>query len=347
MKATLVALALSLPLALLVPGGADAASPQSSSPTLPHAFTAGTPALADEVNANFDALASFAGHLSDRIDVLPPRPSSDARIVVAPSGGEFASIADALTEAAARVLATGERVLVDVLPGTYQESSFLSVGTDVTLRGAGMGETRILLDRASFSTQSAVTLLDRSVASGFTVKYSGTLLGSGSRFTVGCFGDDALVEDVRVLTPDEPQAFGAFQVREGSATLRGCVYETDTSFGSDSGLVVTLDSTAVVEDCRFVLPDSPFSTNAIYVFESTATIRRTHLVGDVALYVVNNSTARVTGSELLGYRDAVLGTSGTNDIRIATSQVEGTLFQGTVVDFVHCYDAAFEPIPDA
>lgn len=104
--------------------------------TIPHSFTAGTPAMASQVNANFEAIANAIN------GTVLPSGSTANRLVVSKAGtgadGSFTTISDAL----ASVTPTAENpVLIDILPGTYTENIVLK--SFVHLRGSGAEITSI------------------------------------------------------------------------------------------------------------------------------------------------------------------------------------------------------------
>jgi parallel beta-helix repeat protein len=96
--------------------------------TVPYTFTPGTTARANEVNANFQALA-------EAINSVTPA----QRVVVAAGGGDYTSISDALNAISPDA---NNPYVIDVMPGTYTENIIMK--SYVHLRGGGREVTTVV-----------------------------------------------------------------------------------------------------------------------------------------------------------------------------------------------------------
>ena len=249
--------------------------------TIPNTFTAGTPAVAAEVNENFVAIASavesVADELSMRIDDVG---AFENVLSVSPSGTTFASVAAALASIAGA--SDTNRFLVQVGPGVFDEASAVVVPAFVTLRGSGALATVVRSTRSSGSPSAAaatVVLESGGAIENLSIENSGTsatsvaVFGSGlSRSThiqgvvataAGIGGSEhyamAFEESDLLLTESQLSASGASSanVAFGSTDfsgpfaqplLRDCLLDGD---GTISGIGAEISSTAMgMEGCR-------------------------------------------------------------------------------------------------
>jgi hypothetical protein len=104
--------------------------------TIPHTFVPGDPALAAEVNANFQAVKAAVDDNDRRIAELFG--SAVGRLVVSKSNGDFSTISAAL---ASVTPTAASPVVIDVLPGTFVENVVLK--SFVHLRGSGRDVTTV------------------------------------------------------------------------------------------------------------------------------------------------------------------------------------------------------------
>jgi len=190
--------------------------------TLPHTFTAGSPARASEVNENFDAvktaiedralevddamnlitsdLSSLGTQVDDlqaSVDVLPGALKNV--ITVSAENGDFESVPEALasiTDAAA-----DNRYLVQVGPGEFFSTELVAVPSFVELAGSGVNATVIRSSRtgnAQNDTIATVSMADKSTVRDMTVVNDGASALSSGVFGAG-HSRDTLLLNVRLI----------------------------------------------------------------------------------------------------------------------------------------------------
>jgi hypothetical protein len=179
---------------------------QAGDLSIPHTFQSGTPALANEVNANFSAVEDAVDDNDQRItgvesalddadqqlsalesgvDDLELRVSGledavaalqHANVVtVAAAGGDFTSVAAAL--ASISDSSDSNRYLVRVMPGVYTETQLVEVKEYVHLQGSGPNATVIISARSDGSpgnSAATVDLHDNGLVSDITIRNVGT-----------------------------------------------------------------------------------------------------------------------------------------------------------------------------
>lgn len=332
MRSTLLALALGAPLfAAITPPPVGGSGPPAL--TIPHTFQSGTPALAAEVNDNFDAAATAGTDLRSAFDALE-HPTAPAALVVAPRGGDHASIADALADAGALASQSGERVVVRVVPGTYDEPGALAVPPDVTLRGDVAHGTRIRV-----SAQYALTLGDRSRLESVTLQHTG---GPGEHYCVWAEGEEVRLEDVRVLPPlATVSGFHAFRSESGDLTLRDCRYDSDGAPGRHYGVASWTNGAVVVERSSFRV------TEWALIAIGDAKLRSCVLSSErVAITAIFATTVSITDCEVAGAVRALEGQHAGATYRVADSLIDGEIHDHPIVRLVHCHDGAYDPLTD-
>ena len=117
-----------------------------SSLSIPHQFQAGAKAVAEEVNANFEAARQAVNDNDQRLSHLFGEQAQ--RLVVSKAPGDFQSIQEAID-----AVPVGEPFVIDVLPGTYVEN--LTMRPDIHLRGAGREVTVV---QAADGTQPTILI---------------------------------------------------------------------------------------------------------------------------------------------------------------------------------------------
>ncbi len=199
---------------------------------LPHTFSSGTPALASEVNENFEAVMEGVRLLDSEFSMLATPARSSQLIRVAPEGGDYPSVVEALES----LDGTEGSVLIEIFPGIYEESSVIVVPENVHLQGKGADVT-VLRSTSSSTPGHALEMRNGSSVAGLTLENTAL---DGFAAGIGVFFNDA---EVRI---DEV----CIQAAEGSTAVFTAVYM--------SGLKATIT--------RSVLKSSGASGSALRTF---------------------------------------------------------------------------------
>ena len=358
MKKTILGLsAAGLALAIASPGAPVARAVQGSSLDIPHTFQSGTPALASEVNDNFGAVRTHALGLSDAIDdavlmiddvglalddLAARFASSENLLTVAPEGGDFSSLADALAAAGDAAALLGERVVVLVLPGTYDASATLDVPSDVTLLGTSRTATLLRVQASP-----AVELADGAQIVSLGVQNTlddETVIGIRAVDT----GSETLIEDVRVLASDPAPFITGIVVVDGELTLRRSEVLVD-----DVGSIGLQVSGSNATPARVVVEDTEIRANAFGLdafLECEVSVLRSVVGALTPLFVhFEGAVVSVEASVLEADTDTstVINAFSDAEVFVGTSQVAGgdpVVNTGANVRFVHCFKRNFTAI---
>ncbi len=254
--------------------------------SLPHTFSAGTPARASDVNENFAAIVSAvetrAVEVDGRLDDLAP---AENMVSVATSGTGFTSVAAALasiTDASAT-----NPYVVQVGPGIFDETSLCSVPSFVTLRGSGRAATIVRSARTSASVDEAsatvslatdAELQDLRVENAGLSQMSSAIYGEdlssdtrlfnvaasvegngGTHHVAVHVGDsDLLIESCELTASGATTSNVAFQSRDTGAAFAQPVLHGSTLLGLDvtNGVGADVNLTALNVDSCTIRGDS-------------------------------------------------------------------------------------------
>lgn len=324
---------------------------------LPNTFTAGTPARASEVNANFTtletALEGLALDTDTRLDALESSGSSLARVVtVSESGADFTSVAAALasiTDAAAE-----RPYLVQLGPGVFEETQLVDVQAFVTVRGAGPRATTIRGARSNGAAGSAASIVRLVDASGLEDLAVENTAVTGVAVGITCEGIDSATrfEDVRVeVTGSGGTEHIAVLLQDSNGLLQGLDLLASGATSANVGLASTDSGGAfaqpVIKDSR-IEGDNPANGVAARLSSTAARFEGCRLDGDsTGIETSTNGSTRVARClvQTLGL-NPVYSQSGSASVLSAMVEFVGGDPQGLSSQFkyVHCVRPNYNPV---
>lgn len=346
--------------AILFTAGAMASfgvfAPRGGTVAIPNTFVAGTIARASEVNDNFQALAAGVNDNSARIDqnslAIDDLSQAPAFLrLVAKSGGEFTTIADALasiTDAAA-----DRPYRVQVAPGVYDENVPLVVPAFVRLAGSGVGTT-LVRRAAAAPTQSSdaavVTLEDNASLCDLSMHNTGI----GSTFSLGVLGVGlgaaTQIERVESLV-DGVGGVGhfAFLFVDSDLVLRDSVGRASGGTTVNAGFASNDTAGAFaqmrLERCRF--ESNAGSTGlGMQIIRTAADMFECDVFGSQrAISASIAGISELHGCTLRSFQ-GVLEQTGSAAFLMASTQLIGLNPVGIAAQFryVHCYKSNYTPI---
>jgi len=311
-----------------------------NAPSVPNAFTAGTPALASQVNENFAALADSIGEL--------PRPNNV--LLVATSGTEFNSVGAALasiTDATA-----DNRYLVQVAPGVYDELDTVTVPAFVQLKGSGESATVVrstVAGNGPLVTSSTMLVEDLAAVSDMTVANDSTTL-FGIAIYCSVASRDTLIQNVtaRATETGGTAHFGLY-MNDCDMTLKNVTMLAEGATTVNSGFASVGQNIAepVLIGCRAEGrgQNSGFGAQmtrtALDAFESDFTGQFRALSGTIS-GITELHNCRVRNIVAL----PVLETNGSASFLSASTYFIGADPVGLATSFryVHCYKANFTAV---
>ena len=318
----------------------------ASQASLPHTFTNGAIADANEVNANFNALAAAINDNDMRIRSL--------------GGGEinhYVPIDTQSAQAGGQALHTllgtltpGVPAKVQLGAGLYDMGSTTLVVPDaVTLCGAGKRATKIrstaeiAIRMNARSTLAALTLEARPTSGGAGVLVQDMIvaarlceveIGVGGTGTVTVSG--IRIKDAGVtMRGSEIFSFG-----DGAGVARG-IYVEPTTPGFQGGVGALVRESSLSVGGASVIEGVRADDGAVELFDST--------VGSngIGIAVADSGGNFATSVTLQNCRLLAIGnattTSGAAYCHIATTRIQGTTTGNTTL--VHCFDNAFNALP--
>ncbi|MEM7231985.1 MAG: hypothetical protein AAF517_07425 [Planctomycetota bacterium] len=377
-KKTPLALGLIASIAAL-PVVADIAD-EISELALPHIFQAGTPARADEVNQNFDAIKNAVNQnfnavvtsleriedADTRLDEVETRvdevesaldeSGAPANVLeVALEGAEFDSVKEALDAAAAEATADNP-IVVLVQPGVYDaEDSLLTVAPNVHLKGASRTATVIRSNRSSPAPTNAaagIEVLSGGRVSDLTLEKQ----TAGNNQSIGIFAsqadDSTLIENVDVDVQLTQNGVGASAAlfRNSDVTVRNSKLSASGGRILNAALAslsdTNLGSKVVVENCE--LNATGNGANGMQVNRSEVELRDSEInSSEFGIVALIGAKVDVTNSKIDGTNArALLRTTGESKVNVASSELNGGQPSGLASSFryVHCFRGDFTPI---
>lgn len=323
---------------------------------VPNTFSSGTPALASEVNENFEALASGINANGMRVDQNAQAIedlSAGYELVrsVAKSGAEFTTVADALasiTDAAA-----DRPYRVNVAPGVYDEAVPLIVPSFVRLAGAGISTTTIRRAAAGASQSSdaaVITIEDNAQLCDLSVLNP----GGSSAFSIGVLGfglGNATRIDRIESTVNGAGGNGHFAIllQSSDVVVRDSIGRASGATISNAGLASTNFSGQVsnlrVEGCQFE-SDAGNTGFGMQIASTSAVIQDCNLFGSKhALLAQVAGASEVQGSTLRSVQE-VMSQTGAATLQLATTKLSGLNSLGFASSFqyVNCYKENYSPV---
>lgn len=317
---------------------------------LPHLFTNGDLADADDVNANFSALADAVNDNDGRLS----RMEGSAVIRVPHTPGDDLASGQALRDAVASIPtdASIDSYVICLEPGTYELQFFALLLPDgVTLRGAGRERTVV---HSSASDTLDLANGARVAISHLTVRSRPSGIARGVVGTTGAA--DLVLRHVRIDVVGSPGATGI-------ATFGGVVDMADTEIrvvatnagtsplGLEVGGIGNGGAPATVTACHCCISVSAGGMGmprGVRLRKGTVVLRGTKVVtpGGEGLLIdgAGQPDARIQCHECsVSAATAMTAIASQTGIDAACSQVEGALVGA--VTLVHCYDASFAAIP--
>ena len=316
----------------------------------PNVFTSGTRALASEVNANFDAIATHLSDFDGRLDAIAPANV----ITVSRAGGQYTSIAAAV--ASITDASETNRYLVRVGPGVYDETDLCAVPSFVALRGSGAAVTVLRAARTGASAgaaAAAVQLADGATLADITIENTGD-----ADVSVGVLsemaGDTTEMSSVRVLV----QGAGGSEhiavfAADSELRIDGCRLETSGAMTSNlgyfgMGTTGTPSKPLIVDSVLMAAGD----TNGIGIrlSDTAATIRGSHIEGGLhGIQVLVDGNTKVQDCTVKASNLNPVYDQGGNAVILSAvvNFVGGNATgDGALLKYVHCYNSVFNPIPN-
>jgi len=331
-------------------------TPRGGTVAIPNTFVAGTIARASEVNDNFQALALGVNDNSARIDqnslaIDDLSVSPEFLRLVAKSGGDFTTIADAL--ASITDAAVDRPYRVQVAPGVFDENVPLVVPAFVRLAGSGVGTT-LVRRAAAAPTQSSdaavITLEDNAQLCDLSVHNTGV----GLAFSLGVLGFElsAATQIDRVeSTVDGTGGAGhfAFLFGDSDLVLRDSVGiasgATTANAGFASNDTAGPFAQMRLERCRFE-SNAGSAGFGMQISRTAADLLECNVFGSH-----RSISASIAGStELHGCTlrsfAAVLEQTGSAAFLMAATQLIGQNPVGLASQFryVHCFKSNYAPV---
>lgn len=310
----------------------------AGSVAVPHTFTAGTPVVAADMNANFEAVRDAINDNDSRILALEG--ANTIRVDQTPGDPEASG--DALRDA---VAAAAEGTLIVLGPGRYDTgATILRIGTGVHLRGAGRDVTSItsstaltVIGTTGPATISGCTLestnATRSIVLGrgtLTLLFCRVRIDSSAGGTLAVGGDPFRAEHTDFVGRGHTDVLEGIEVvgpADGRAELLDCRIDIDGE-GTGVGLSCARnDSTASLVSCHIRVVSTAGSSTGVSA-----------VTGDAFVLL---HACQVEASTALNVQ------SGTARIHAVHCLLDGTISPGlsdAEVRLAGCFDAELEPV---
>lgn len=316
---------------------------------LPNTFSAGSPARASEVNANFSAISSALLSLDGRLsEVGTPENIVD----VATSGAPFSSIASAV--ASIDDASADNPYLVRVAPGLYDESQRTIVPEFVRLEGSGAGVTVLSVNitaNANTAAAAAVQLSDNTALSRMTVVNAGSTALSSGVFAAGVSSSTAILDaeilvngnggtgHLAVVNADGNLRIDRSRLFAGGASTLNTAFSSTDSNGAFSQPLITNSE---------LEGDGVTTGTAISMSNTAAEVRESRLTGDFRGVEANVAgSSRILNSRVrtLGLNPVYEATGSASVLSASVDFVGGNpMGLATSFKYVHCAKANFDPV---
>lgn len=274
-----------------------------------------------------------------------PSSAFERQITVAQSGGDYTTLADAITAAIALTPASTNRVLITVYPGDYTEVNPLTIPSFVTVEGAGRpADVRI---NATTTTSPIIIMSGNATVERITV------LGATGVGGIGILATDVLpfctIVNCTIQNCETGVSTTASSTTSNSSisSVENCVIFQTAPGIIDTGFFVGAGATSGIFNCNVTgffggAIGAGYQVEGKNSFLSARSIQCTFCttgidiengdVGEEALGRVNNSTINNCGTGVLVganatgeiFNTAILQTTGNFDIDVQTST--STLF---------------------
>jgi pectin methylesterase-like acyl-CoA thioesterase len=334
---------------------------QDAEVAAPNLFTANTPAVATEVNENFQVLADAINFNESRIAAneadLDSIPRPDRVITVASSGGDFTSVSRALESIDDN--SERNRYLVMVAPGEYDESELCLVKSFVHLMGAGSGVTVIRRPADAQDQNSAgrvVQVQDQGTVSDMTILNESGL----DNVCVGVFASNTsasttLVQNlVIIVNGPGGQTHLAVHVVAGDLTIRDCFMHSEGATFVNVGLKINSDKTTTSLVERTTMEAEP---NSNTIFDFAADVQLTNV--DFHDCIFRGSAGGLAAPDegtIRVFHSRVETDATANSVQVGLNTFvffAGTHFDGGrgvgptgSIKYVHCSKNDFDPVID-
>jgi len=311
-------------------------------PSIPNNFTAGTPAVANDVNANFQALADAIGEI----------PQASNTVSVAKSGADYTTITEAL---ASITDASGDnRYVVNVAPGTFEEADFVTVPAFVHLRGSGQGITTVRVLGGSNQTTpaaSAVLLEDLGAISALRIEND-----AASGIAIGLFVSAASRQTIiRNVTVDAQVGTGTgatgIQMVDSDAVVLNCRATASGGTIVNTGLTSNDTSGAFAQplliNCFFT-GTGQGTGNGAFLLRTAATFTNCTIVGNergIFAGIGGISQVRDSRVETIGLLPCYEATGSATILSAGTMFVAGNpIGLSSAFKYVWCYKANYNAV---
>lgn len=336
-----------LPISLWIPlfGSAAIAFPVmfgEEEVTVPNVFSAGTPALASEVNANFQSLANRLAMIESPRDVLR----------VSEIGGDFETVAAAAAEAA--LLATADSpIQVRIAPGIYEVTSQIVVAPFVHLQGSGQESTilRGSLSGGIGSTDAGLILLgSRATLSDLRVENSGAGSNFAAAVAVSNDGGTATLRNVAAVAdaPGSSRAIGILLIAAGPE-IDSCEVRASGASTFNQGLSASGNAGGPFRLRRSEISGQGSSQGlGIFIVDGFGRIENCTISGGLIGVSVENtgSTRLVDCSVTTSGSNPCLAQSGNASLESKGVEFNGgnAVGSGSNLRYVHCVRSNLAPV---